>query len=124
MGNLSVQKDGVVFTIKYAGDADIGFVNEFSRLTAEIQRDHPQFFIILDLKEVGFIDSMALSVLINLIKILKKKRQRLYIYKPSEVARDVLVTTNIDKLAEIRDDMAQIRQSIERAMKRRKPAGG
>ena len=57
--------------------------------------------VIIDLSEIDFVDSNWLGVFAHCLRIYRERRKKIYFIVKSGFVRNVLVSSNIDKLATI-----------------------
>ncbi len=65
-----------------------------------------EFKIIMDLKNVPYMDSKGLESLIDAQELLKKKGGDLKIAHPNPICKDILIATRLTEHFEIFEDMA------------------
>ena len=69
--------------------------------------------IVLDLSKVNFINSAAIGVIVNILKVYKKKKLGIYFLKPNKFVYDVLEQTNLTKIIKIYHDEEELPKSIK-----------
>ncbi|MFP4522324.1 MAG: STAS domain-containing protein, partial [Fibrobacterota bacterium] len=110
-GVLEIQKDGKKRLFRLSGDADIDLINLFSCKINEILESNPDSIITIDMRDVDYIDSAALGVLITIVKNLAELDRYLYILRPSSFVEEIFSQTNIDtlvRIAESEEDLYQL----------------
>jgi len=110
MQDIKVSEDNSIYTIQYEGEASMDFVNQISNYCKDLFEEKEVKALIFDFEKIDYIDSMAIGVLINLFKLLKKKDNKLFIYKPNELIKGVLNSTGMDKIIGIADSMSEIKE--------------
>ena len=68
----------------------------------------PDLPVALDMSRVGFIPSFSLAGLIQLAQVFKARDQRLVLTGLQPAIRQVMTITRLDRLFEIRDDIAML----------------
>lgn len=71
--------------------------------------------IVVNLKDVSYIDSSGIGVLFGLYTTLKKSGGRLVLLNPNARLRDIMKLTRLDTLIEIGNNEADVVQSLARA---------
>jgi len=81
-GKISITNKDNVYRIKLSGDADIDFVNTFSKTAADLEQKKETTILVVDMKDVTYIDSSSLGIFVKLIKLYNKKSNTIIIFKP------------------------------------------
>ncbi len=68
---------------------------------AEAVKKARTFQVWLDFSQIEYIDSMAVSVLLNLMRMAVEERVQLSLYKPNEKVKMVLSVTHVNRLIPI-----------------------
>lgn len=68
----------------------------------------PHMALALDMGNVGFMPSLSVGGLIQLSQLFKARDQRLILVNLKPQVREVLAITRVDKLFDIRDDLAAL----------------
>lgn len=64
--------------------------------------------VIIDLSEIDFVDSNWLGVFAHCLRIYRERRKKIYFIVKSEFVRNVLISSNIDKLATVASSFEDI----------------
>ena len=93
-----------MLTIEKTGDSELKLTGRFDasqeeNATAEFQKYSET--LTLDMKDLSYISSMGLSVLVNTYKRLKENNQALRLKNMNSHVRDVFMYTRLDQLFEI-----------------------
>jgi anti-anti-sigma factor len=123
--NITLTRKDDHFVIKMKGEADMDFVNAFSRTAQEVE-GHPEHkTLVLDMEEMSYIDSASLSVLIRLIKIYGNDKNHILVYKPQPPIVDLFSYTNLEDLVTICDGKDKLEAALSGTplKKRPRPAG-
>lgn len=93
-----------MLTIEKIGDSELKLTGRFDAsqevsATEEFQKYSET--LTLDMKELSYISSMGLSVLVNTYKRLKENNQTLRLKNMNSHVRDVFMYTRLDQLFEI-----------------------
>jgi len=110
--NLSLHRGNNFYRIKMSGEADIDFVNAFSRIVQEVEAHPEMTCLVLDMEEVSYIDSATLSVFIRLIKIYNTDKNKVLLYKPQMAVEEVLQCTNLLSLVTLCRTQAELDEAL------------
>lgn len=95
--NIYITKNSGVCRIKMAGEADIDFVNAFSKTAAELEANKEDLSLVVDLAEVTYIDSASLGIFVKLIKIYQKRKKRVVLFKPRPAIEELFSLTGLSR---------------------------
>jgi anti-anti-sigma factor len=70
--------------------------------------ESPQLPVALDLANVGFVPSLSLGGLVQLLQIFKARGQRLVLVNLQPAVRQTITVTRLDRLFEIQDDLSML----------------
>lgn len=93
-----------MLTIEKTGDSELKLTGRFDASQEENATEEFQKYsetLTLDMKDLSYISSMGLSVLVNTYKRLKENNQTLRLKNMNSHVRDVFMYTRLDQLFEI-----------------------
>lgn len=93
-----------MLTIEKTGDSELKLTGRFDASQEENAAQEFQKYtetLTLDMKDLSYISSMGLSVLVNTYKRLKENNQNLRLKNMNSHVRDVFMYTRLDQLFEI-----------------------
>lgn len=76
--------------------------------TSAAGEESPQLAVVLDLAKVGFMPSLSLGGLVQLLQIFKVRGQRLMLTGLQPAVRETMAITRLDRLFEIQDDLSAL----------------
>lgn len=123
---LTVQ--GNVHRLTLGQELDIDTINLFSAQVNELLESRRPFHFVCDFSNVQYMDSAALGVMVRLVKIFGKRRQRLFCVNLSSLVEKLFDQTGLCKLMTVVRDQAELdrlvqsREKRTRAVARRRPA--
>ncbi len=91
---------------------DLDRVNEFSNYINENLNPSENQNFVVDLKKVGFIDSMALGVLINLHRRYKEEGGTVYLINPQKTVEKILQQSGILNIFQVFNSEAELQKHI------------
>jgi anti-sigma B factor antagonist len=92
-------------TIEPAGILDSTKAEEFRQTVDQLLKDGAEV-ILIDLKDISFIDSSGLGTLVVLLKKVRSMNRRLCICSINDQVRMLFELTNMDQVFEVYDDRA------------------
>jgi anti-anti-sigma factor len=88
--SITVKRDGQATLVRVGGELDIASSQALERELSELQADT---LVIVDLRDVSFIDSTALGVLVRAHQLANDQRRRLgVVYAEGQVSRLLSLT--------------------------------
>lgn len=95
---------GGVLKITLVGPLDLAGVGEIDARFSAISRANDK--VIVDFKDVTFLASIGIKLLVKAARDVAKRNGRLVVYNPTEDARKVLRSTGIDTIVPVVADEA------------------
>ncbi len=112
MGGEQIMRSGISLTLREGGVAIVSPTGELDLSTAELLRERLSGAIsaagagvIVDLRNVTFMDSVTLGILLGAMRRAKEKGIRFALASPSEHDRKVISMTRLDEVFEVYDDI-------------------
>jgi anti-sigma B factor antagonist len=95
-----------VFTVKVIKSSGKIAIEESQRFRQQIKgiAETKPSVLVIDLKDVTFLDSIGLGVLVSALNMMKSMGSRLILLAPSEAVRLTLEISNMAKVFQIYDD--------------------
>lgn len=104
MGVDTTEIDGTV-RVELSGELDIASAGEVEAHLLELEADGAPDRLVIDLREVRFLDSTGLSLLINADRRARDAGRRLTVVSGTGVPRRILLTSGVDRLIEIVEEL-------------------
>ena len=104
MGLETIERDGTLL-VELSGELDISTSPEVEERLLQLERDGVPEWLIIDLREVGFLDSTGLSLLINADRRARDAGRRLTVVSGAGAPRRILVTSGLHGLIDIVEDL-------------------
>lgn len=108
--DLSTERAGGTVRVKLAGELDIAGAPRVEQELERIERDRPST-LVLDLRELAFLDSTGLRVIVAADERAREQDRRLVIVRGSEPVQRIIAMTRLDERLEIVDDLAALEPS-------------
>ena len=118
--NIRVTDEDGVYRIKMVGQADVDFVNAFSKTAQELEKKAKKVTLVVDMEDVDYIDSSTLTIFIRLIKNYKKRNKNIFIYKPQANIIGLFKCTNLSRLLTICKTDNELENILAAKVKKRK----
>jgi|SRR3989339_2022811 len=118
--HIYITTNNGVCRIKMAGEADIDFVNAFSKTALEIEASRERLTLVVDLADVTYIDSASLGIFVRLIKIYQKKKKRIILFKPRPSIEELFNLTGLSRFLTICMSEADLDVAIAGQPKKKK----
>jgi anti-anti-sigma factor len=100
-----------IYKINLAGRMDIEGVSSIETTFASMTAA-PRQAIIVDMSAVPYMSSIGIRALLINAKSLTKRQGKFVIFNPEANVRNVLVTSGIDQLIPIYDDLEQAKSAV------------
>ncbi len=95
--DFTIREEGSIITITLQGPMELHSIKEFQNKVVELDTASPRD-IVLDIKDVEYIDSTGISVLITLNRQQKKKGKSLKIMNASQRVANLLELSSLSDL--------------------------
>lgn len=105
MGLDTIDRDGTLH-VELSGELDISTAAEVEARLLQIEEDEAPERLIIDLRDVQFLDSTGLSFLINADRRARDSGRELTVVSGTGAPRRILVTSGLYGLIDIVDDLA------------------
>jgi anti-sigma B factor antagonist len=96
--------------ITLAGELDISNVERFEQNLMELEHPRPSL-IVLDLRDVRFIDSTGLSLLLNADARARRQSRHVTIVSGNGPARRIMRTVALDQILDVKTDLPKTRRA-------------
>jgi anti-sigma B factor antagonist len=110
----AVQGDVAVVTILESRILDEGNINEIGRALMDLVTKQYMIKMVIDMGEVKYLSSAVLRQLIALYKAITAEKGDLKICRVCKDVREVFTITQLDKMIEIKDDLASAVNSFKK----------
>lgn len=110
--NIHLTREERCYRITMSGEADMDFVNAFSRTAQEVERHPENKRLVIDMAGMHYIDSAALSVFIRLIKMYKTESRRVLIFRPQKPILELFQYTNLINLLSICNTEEELEEAL------------
>jgi anti-anti-sigma factor len=110
-----------VYRIKLAGDADIDFVNAFSKTAADLEQKKECTVLVVDMKDVSYIDSASVGIFVKLIKMYNKKNNSIIVYRPRAAITELFTLTGLSRFLTVCTKNDELEEEIRKKTKKKKP---
>jgi anti-sigma B factor antagonist len=94
--HVEVEHDGTAVRVIVSGEIDVASVRLIRGARDKALAEHPSRMLI-DLRDVGFIDSSGLKFLLETARISRETRWELQLLKPAASAMKLFLVTGADK---------------------------
>ncbi len=118
-GKISVTNKDNVYRIKLSGNADIDFVNTFSKTASSLEGKKENTILVVDMKDVTYIDSASVGIFVKLIKIYNKKNNSIIIFKPRAQILELFTLTGLIRFLSICTTNDELNDEIRRKTKKK-----
>lgn len=112
---ISITNKDNVYRIKLTGAADIDFVNTFSKTAIDLEQKKEATVLVVDMKDVTYIDSASVGVFVKLIKMYNKKNNSVIIFKPRSQILELFNCTGLIRYLTICETKAKLEREIKNA---------
>jgi len=102
---LSTREDGRVTIMSVQGDLVIGEAEATFKRTVTRLLEEGKIYLLVDLSEVGFLDSSGLGALVRAMTNSQKEGGQTKLLKAGPQVRRLLEMTKLDSVFEIHDDL-------------------
>ena len=117
---FSITNKDNVYRIKLVGDADIDFVNAFSKTAADLEQKKESTVLVVDMKDVGYIDSASVGIFVKLIKLYGKKSNTIIIFRPRAAILELFNLTGLSRFLTICNKNEELEAEIIRKTRKKK----
>ena len=107
---VSARYAGEATIVDVAGDIDLHSSPDLRRFFLELFRDTPPARVVVNLKDVRFVDSSGLSALVEGLKAAMKVRRRFVLYGLQSAVSEVLKLTQLITVFEVFENEEQALQ--------------
>jgi anti-anti-sigma factor len=101
--DFSTETEGTTVRVALVGELDIAGAPRVEQELERIEQDPPAT-LVLDLRELAFMDSTGLRVIIAADDRAREQERRLVIVRGSETVQRIIAMTRLDERLEIVDD--------------------
>lgn len=108
--DLSTETEGTTVRVALIGELDIAGAARVEQELERIEQDPPAT-LVLDLRELAFMDSTGLRVIIAADDRAREQERRLVVVRGSDTVQRIIAMTRLDERLEIVDDPT----AVERA---------
>jgi anti-anti-sigma factor len=107
---LLTETDGTTVRIALQGELDIASVPRVEAELARVEQDAPPL-LVLDLRELAFMDSTGLRVIVAADDRAREQERRLVIVRGSDTVQRIIEMTRLDGRLDIVDDPPVLEKS-------------
>jgi anti-sigma B factor antagonist len=101
--DLSTETEGTTVRLALTGELDIAGAARVEQELERIEQDAPAT-LVLDLRELAFMDSTGLRVIIAADDRAREQERRLVVVRGSDTVQRIIAMTRLDERLEIVDD--------------------
>ncbi len=105
--DLSTETEGTTVRVALTGELDIAGAARVEQELERIEQDPPAT-LVLDLRELAFLDSTGLRVIIAADDRAREQERRLVVVRGSATVQRIIAMTRLDERLEIVDDPAAV----------------
>jgi anti-anti-sigma factor len=105
--DLNTQSEGATVRLALTGELDIAGAARVEQELERIEQDPPAT-LVLDLRELAFMDSTGLRVIVAADDRAREQERRLVIVRGSATVQRIIAMTRLDERLEIVDDPAAV----------------
>jgi anti-sigma B factor antagonist len=105
--DLTTETEGPTVRLALTGELDIAGAARVEQELERIERDAPDT-LVLDLRELAFMDSTGLRVIVAADDRAREQERRLVIVRGSDTVQRIIEMTRLDERLEIVDDIAAV----------------
>jgi anti-sigma B factor antagonist len=105
--DLTTETEGTTVRLALTGELDIAGAARVEQELERIEREPPAT-IVLDLRELAFMDSTGLRVIVAADSRAREQARRLVIVRGSDTVQRIIEMTRLDERLEIVDDPAAV----------------
>lgn len=98
---IHVEKRNGISIFRIVGDIDMDTSPDIKKTFSRLMANKSKSKIVINLKEVAYIDSSGLATLIEILKILRASESRLKLTNLSDKVKGLFEITKLDKLFDI-----------------------
>ncbi|HMJ03281.1 MAG TPA: STAS domain-containing protein [Conexibacter sp.] len=105
--DLSTETEGTTVRLALTGELDIAGA---ARVEQELERieQEPPATLVLDLRELAFMDSTGLRVIVAADDRAREQERRLVVVRGSDTVQRIIAMTRLDERLEIVDDLTAV----------------
>jgi anti-sigma B factor antagonist len=104
---LTTETDGTTVRLALTGELDIAGAARVEQELERIEREPPAT-IVLDLRELAFMDSTGLRVIVAADSRAREQARRLVIVRGTDTVQRIIEMTRLNERLEIVDDLAAV----------------
>lgn len=104
---LTTDTDGTTVRLALAGELDIAGAARVEQELERIEQEAPPT-LVLDLRELAFMDSTGLRVILAADARAREQARRLVIVRGTDTVQRIIAMTRLDERLEIVDDLAGV----------------
>jgi anti-sigma B factor antagonist len=105
--DLTTETEGTTVRLALTGELDIAGATRVEQELERIEREPPAT-IVLDLRELAFMDSTGLRVIVAADSRAREQARRLVIVRGSDTVQRIIAMTRLDERLEIVDDLPAV----------------
>ena len=109
---LTTETDGTAVRLALTGELDIAGAARVEQELERIEREPPAT-IVLDLRELAFMDSTGLRVIVAADSRAREQARRLVIVRGTDTVQRIIEMTRLDERLEIVDDPAAVEATAD-----------
>jgi anti-sigma B factor antagonist len=99
--DVTVERDGTTVRIALAGELDIANAERVESVLADVEADGSATLMMLDLRQLVFMDSTGLRILVAADSRAREQDRRLVLVQGPEAVQRILRMTRLDERLEI-----------------------
>lgn len=104
---VTTETDGATVRLALSGELDIAGAARVEQALERIEQAAPPT-LVLDLRELDFMDSTGLRVILAADERAREQARRLVLVRGSETVQRIIAMTRLDERLEIVDDLAAV----------------
>jgi anti-anti-sigma factor len=106
--DVTVERNGTTVRVALAGELDIANAERVEGVLADVEADGSATVVLLDLRQLAFMDSTGLRILVAADARAREQDRRLVLVQGPDPVQRILRMTRLDERLEIVDDPATI----------------
>lgn len=111
--HFSLEIKGQALIAALRGELDLHTSPEFKEQTKAILASHPKLkYLIINVKEMSFIDSSGLGVILGRYRELESRGGKLYFVQANPQIRRILELSGLQKIAEFADSTKEVLKQV------------